>query len=221
MKKHKFYPDAKCENTEEALSERGKIRYKKLLCAATEVFLEKGFRKTNMNEIVKRGGGSLATAYKFFGSKEELFFEILSQNAENLFEDIKRSNISYEGKFETFLYDIGKRFTTMLHDERTYVFHRLIVHEGHKNNAHLGKIFFESAWKRTSQILTEYFEREKAKGNIDVEDTTLAAYQFFQVVKEPYFFAKVLGLDVDDPVFDPDKALRQTVKIFSKGMLKS
>jgi TetR/AcrR family transcriptional repressor of cmeABC operon len=202
-----------------AMSSRAQARYDKLIKAASEVFLERGFEEASMSEIVKRAGGSLSTIYEMFGSKEQLFRETLSIGTERFFADIIKG-MSFDEGFEEFLYAIGSRVLGAMHDEKIFVFHRLIVHEGFKNNAKLGKIFFECSQMRVANFIAKYFDKQKECGIIDVEDTTLAAHQFVQAVKEPLFFAKLLGLDTNSALFDADKSLRQTIKLFGNGMLK-
>ncbi|MDR0407533.1 MAG: TetR/AcrR family transcriptional regulator [Campylobacteraceae bacterium] len=204
----------------ESLSPKEKVRYDKLIDAASKVFLQYGFEKAKMCEIIKQAGGSFVTMYKLFGNKEAIFIEVLSQKSKEFFSSIESSAISYSENFEDFLYDIGKKIIELSANESTYAFHRLIISEGHKNNAKVGKIFFDNTIKRIASIMAEYFIKEQKKGNINIEDPTLAAYQFLLLLKEPFFFAKILGVDTDnDPVFDIEKSLRQTVKIFFKGMV--
>ena len=47
-----------------------------ILEAASHVFLESGFEGASMAEIAARVGGSKATLYGYFGSKEDLFVEV-------------------------------------------------------------------------------------------------------------------------------------------------
>ncbi|MDR0579455.1 MAG: TetR/AcrR family transcriptional regulator [Campylobacteraceae bacterium] len=205
--------------TKQSLSSREKARYDKLINAAAEVFLEYGFEKAKMSEIVKRAGGSFATVYKIFDNKEAIFVEVLSQKTKKIFSNIDLA-ISYSENFEDFLYNIGKKIISVTTNNNTCCFHRLIISEGYKNDAKVGKLFFENAIKPTASIVAEYFERERERGNIDVEDPVLAAYQFLHLLKEPFFFAKILGVNINNnPIFDVEKSLRQTVKIFSKGIL--
>src|SRR6266536_2520317 len=49
-----------------------------ILDAATEVFLQKGYLATNMDEIAALAAVSKQTVYKNFPSKETLFIEIVS-----------------------------------------------------------------------------------------------------------------------------------------------
>src|SRR5712672_2818414 len=48
-----------------------------ILKAATEVFLEKGYLATNMDEIAALAAVSKSTVYKKFPSKDSLFVEIV------------------------------------------------------------------------------------------------------------------------------------------------
>ena len=47
------------------ISEKGKRRYDSVMNAGLELFLKNGFEKTSLNDIVAKGGGSLASIYKF------------------------------------------------------------------------------------------------------------------------------------------------------------
>ena len=53
-----------------------------ILKAAAEVFREVGFERASMSEIRARIGGSKATLYNYFPSKEKLFFEVMYQAKE-------------------------------------------------------------------------------------------------------------------------------------------
>ena len=53
--------------------------------AATRVFLKNGFEKTTMSDIADELGGSKATLYGYFSSKEELFLEVMSVLGEEHF----------------------------------------------------------------------------------------------------------------------------------------
>jgi TetR/AcrR family transcriptional regulator, cholesterol catabolism regulator len=89
-----------------------------LVRAAANVFREKGYRSTTLNDIAKLAGLDRATVYYYFGSKEELFREavqgLLDANlveAERLLRDkialpraklrhlIEMLMLSYEAKY--------------------------------------------------------------------------------------------------------------------------
>ena len=53
-----------------------------IIQAAAEVFREVGFERASMSDIRERIGGSKATLYNYFPSKEKLFFEVMHQAKE-------------------------------------------------------------------------------------------------------------------------------------------
>ena len=72
---------------EKTLSRREKERLRhreEILEAAKRVFIESGYNSATMESIATEAEFSLATLYKFFGSKENLFMEILLQMLEKL-----------------------------------------------------------------------------------------------------------------------------------------
>ncbi|MBQ6109244.1 MAG: TetR/AcrR family transcriptional regulator [Thermoguttaceae bacterium] len=70
------------EELEKPKTARGKARYEEILSAAHKLFLEKGFERTSINEIVKEAGGSMATAYRWFQNKETLFIVVFLRSTE-------------------------------------------------------------------------------------------------------------------------------------------
>jgi AcrR family transcriptional regulator len=52
------------------------------LQAAREIFLEKGYAGTSIDEVVQRTGGSKASVYKYFGSKEGLFAAMFAERCQ-------------------------------------------------------------------------------------------------------------------------------------------
>ena len=78
----------------------------RLMKAAKEVFLEKGFEMAQLSEICKKAGVTTGALYKRFSGKEELFCEVVSETVEAMDNYIKKID---ESDLETFsdqqLYD--------------------------------------------------------------------------------------------------------------------
>src|SRR5699024_11776025 len=66
----------------DSLLEQGKILFSKF-----------GFRKTSIHEITKNVGIAQGTFYKFFNSKEELYFVILEMEEEKIKEELATIDI--------------------------------------------------------------------------------------------------------------------------------
>lgn len=80
----------------EPLSELDRLdrRRHSIVEAARTLFVEQGFERTTLGNIVDRAGGSLATIYKLFGNKEGLLDAVVFDQAgsgENLIREIAAS----------------------------------------------------------------------------------------------------------------------------------
>ena len=87
-----------------AISEKGKKRYELIVKTALELFLEKGYEKTSLNDIVAISGGSLSSIYTFFESKEGLFEAIIEQEIDALIKEIdEKIDLKISHSLEEFL----------------------------------------------------------------------------------------------------------------------
>ncbi|MBJ9984477.1 TetR/AcrR family transcriptional regulator [Acinetobacter sp. S40] len=67
---------------------RGHERRVALLLSGTELFLERGYEAVSLDDIVNHAGGSKASIYKYFGSKEGLFKAICDYRRELFFKNM-------------------------------------------------------------------------------------------------------------------------------------
>ncbi len=63
---------------------------KKALQTAIEVFWEKGYQATSVDEVIRRSGVAKYGIYGTFGTKRELFMKVLEQYASDRHKDIQR-----------------------------------------------------------------------------------------------------------------------------------
>ena len=76
---------------------RKEARPGELLDAALNLFVEKGFAATRMEEVAKRAGVSKGTVFLYFPSKEELFKAVVRENISGRFEEWNTEFLIYEG----------------------------------------------------------------------------------------------------------------------------
>jgi len=201
------------------LSCKAESRCTKFLDVAYRLFLDNGYENVSMNDIVKHSGGSLATLYKHFGNKEQLFVFLLEQQSEELFGEWGRRSICYEGRLEAFLMETGKMFLDLITTQDAILFHRLIISIGYIDDSKLNKVLIQNLMSVPVKVIANYLENEKAKGYIEVEDTHLVAEQFLNAVKGPFLFPRILGIDIDISEERCLQALQQVVTIFCRGLL--
>jgi TetR/AcrR family transcriptional regulator len=87
------------QHTEQAPKrERRKLaRPGELLDAALDLFVEKGFSATRVDEVAARAGVSKGTLFLYFQSKEDLFKAVVRENIANKFPTWQEEFITFEG----------------------------------------------------------------------------------------------------------------------------
>lgn len=146
------------------LRKRGEERIDRFLEAATQVFLEKGYRHARLSEIVSRAGGSLATLYRAFGDKEGLAHAIIERQAEKftlVFLDPALSALPPEEG----LHLLAQRFVDTMVSVESQVLHRTIIGEGH-SFPELRDWYFEHAIGPTNHIMAGYLQQQEAAGRL-------------------------------------------------------
>jgi TetR/AcrR family transcriptional regulator len=94
---------ALCEvvSNERAKRERRKeARPGELLAAALDLFVEKGYAATRVEEVAQRAGVSKGTLFLYFTSKEELFKAVVRENISGRFAEWSNELETYEGSSE-------------------------------------------------------------------------------------------------------------------------
>lgn len=76
---------------------RKEVRPQELLAAALDLFVERGFAVTRMEDVVKRAGVSKGTLYIYFANKEELFKAVVRENMLPVLGEAEAMIDSFEG----------------------------------------------------------------------------------------------------------------------------
>jgi AcrR family transcriptional regulator len=154
-------------------------RCERFVEAAEALFLERGFTGTSVNEVVRRAGGSLATLYAQFPTKEALFEAVMSRRAAALFENLVRE--SSHADIEAELGGLAARLLDHVLSEHALAVYRLVIHEGPKLES-VRKAFLVNAMDAFRQKLAEYFARAAEGGRMALDEPEAAADTFCSLV---------------------------------------
>jgi TetR/AcrR family transcriptional repressor of mexJK operon len=170
-------------------------RREQLIAVAEQLFLQHGFADTSVNAIVREAGGSLATLYAEFGSKESLFESVLSARAARFFPDessTPRQTLDAEAELRSLAAQMLKR---MLSDDGLAVY-RLAVHEAPRFPA-LRKALLEVGMPglldRTASYLRTLADRGALQIASSAEAPQLAASRFIALVQGQIVFSAACG----------------------------
>lgn len=151
-----------------------------IVATAWEVFRAKGFEGASMSDVAERLGGSKATIYRYYASKEELFAaaleEALQEQNDEAYERITRAADLRERLLE--FADTYLKFR--LTPEMIGV-HRLMIASAERSDlsAVLRAQFIDPNWRRFADVI----EREMAAGRLRKADPYLASIHFRGLVE--------------------------------------
>src|ERR1035438_9432826 len=112
-----------------------------ILQAAAEVFREVGFERASMSDIRARIGGSKATLYNYFPSKEKLFFEVMHHAKEVELGAILGDLDADTHDLKKELLHFGQKLLTVLYSAEAIAVRRLSIAESRHSD--VGKLSFE------------------------------------------------------------------------------
>lgn len=100
----------------------------RIIKEATELFLEKGYVATTMQDIADRFGGSKQTIYARFPDKKALFREVVIAFTERRLAQT-RALAFRAAHMETTLKDLAKELVVAAYDRETVAIQRLVISE--------------------------------------------------------------------------------------------
>ena len=143
-----------------------------ILEVATQAFQELGFERTSMSEICARVGGSKATLYNYFPSKEVLFFEVMSLSTEAEFEAAHGAiEPSTEDMAES-LRHFGERFLAFLYSPEVRAQRHLAISESGRTE--LGRLVYERGVLRSQHLISEFLQAAMNLGKLRQADPDTA-----------------------------------------------
>ena len=171
-----------------------------------------GFDAASMNDITREAGVSKGTIYVYFENKEDLFGAIIEQERQRITLMLKDILAGSE-EVDDGLYRFGMGFATHITAPQTINAMRTLIGVTTRMPKLCSRFFHSPANVRT--VLEDFIKRHVALGNLEVEDTDLAARQFIELASGTFFKLRLFG-DLDDvpPVADLDRTVRSAIRMF-------
>ena len=194
----------------EANSEsRSDRKRKALLLAATELFLDKGYDGTSMDDIAAKAAVSKPTVYKYFSDKERLYAEIVRATTGEIDDLVRLVTETMVGSknVESALVVLARRFITALMQPDVLRLRRLVIANADRF-PDVGRSWYEQGFERVLATLATSFQFLAARKLLRVDDPLLAANHFVgMLLWIPINKAMFTG----DPRSSPDELERSAV----------
>ncbi|MDP3514439.1 MAG: TetR/AcrR family transcriptional regulator [Sulfuritalea sp.] len=150
-------------------------RRKAILSAAAAIFQEKGFSRTNIDDIAANVNTSKATIYKYFNSKEELFREAISEEWKSQ-TDTLLGEFNGDGSFYAQLRKHAKAYLHLMLSPKIIQNRRVTIAES--KNVSSGKEYYETSHLPSHRRLADIFEKQMNAGFLLRGDPFIAAKTF-------------------------------------------
>jgi AcrR family transcriptional regulator len=186
-----------------------------ILEAATEVFHEVGFERASMSEIRARIGGSKATLYNYFPSKEKLFFEVMYKSKELELGAITASLNPDTDDLEQELLNFGQILVPALYSPEAIAIRRLAIAElGHSN---IGKVVFEGSMLPIEKQVTEFLRKVMKRGELRTADPKTAAIHLLSLLESELLQRVLLGVMDSVRPGTVKGVVRRAIEVFLSG----
>lgn len=129
-----------------------------LLDAALDLFVEKGYAATRLDDVAARAGVSKGTLYLYYASKEDLFKAVVRQNIVPLIEAFERDVASSNATSAELLGDFFRRWWSSFGATRLPGIAKLVVGEA-GNFPELARFFQQEVVLRNAMLLRSIVER--------------------------------------------------------------
>lgn len=193
---------------------KSESRRQAILDVARTVFHELGFDGASMSEISVRVGGSKATLYRYFASKDELFVEVMRQCAENLMPDIFKA-LDASADLPASLQKFGERFLDASSQPELIGAYRNVFAESGKSS--VGRLFYERGPLEGLQQLARYLEECMAQGRLRRASSMVAAQHLFALLRAETVDLLLLGEQERLPAADIPSIAARAVEVFLLG----
>lgn len=165
-----------------------------ILDVAAQAFREFGFERTSMSEICARVGGSKATLYNYFPSKEELFFEIVFLSTEAEFDAAHRAIDGTTEDIADSLRNFGETLLAVLYSSPVRAQRHLAISESGRTN--IGSLVYERGVLRSQNLMTEFLQQAMRLGRLRQAEPLVATRHLYSLLESELlerFLFQVLG----------------------------
>nr|WP_277350539.1 TetR/AcrR family transcriptional regulator [Novosphingobium olei] len=159
---------------------------------ASDLFLEEGFAATSMSTIARAVGGSKATLYKYFPTKEALFEAVMENCSQIVLGPICNSSIPRESP-RAFLTAVGERLMQGIYTAEAIALNRVVVGDSGRS-PEIGRVFFAAGSNRLKTEVVRQLEEFSKAGVLKLQNTLTSAEDFLSLLSGDLHLRIVAGV---------------------------
>ena len=187
-------------------------KYEQVLKGARNVFLADGFEGASVDDIAKASGVSKATLYSYFPDKRLLFTEIVRVECKRQ-TDQAVANIDMNAQAGMVLRAAASHMVGFLLSDFAQSVYRICVAEAERF-PELGREFYNSGPRVGKETIAAFLSLAVSRGELQIDDIDLAAYQFAELCKAEIFHKRLFGVRDEFSKDEIDRVIDGAVGVF-------
>ena len=202
--------------TERRWTRRKEARPEEITAAALELFVERGFANTRLEDVAARAGISKGTLYLYFANKEELFKAVVREALVARLVEFRGQIEKFQGSSFELLRLVFKTWWERIGATRTSGIPKLIISEA-RNFPEIARFYVEEVVRPGRETLAAVIRRGIARGEFrDVDAGTVA-----QLMAAPMLQISLWRNSLEpcsDERIDPAALIETHVEMLSRGL---
>ncbi len=142
---------------------RKQARPGELTAAALDLFVEKGFAATRLEDVAARAGVSKGTLYLYFDSKEALFKAVIQEGILPALAELEARLASHTGSAFDLLHSLVESWWAQVGETRYSGIPKLMIAEA-RNFPEVAQFYYENVVTRGRRLFAAVLERGMASG---------------------------------------------------------
>ena len=191
--------------TEPRFERRKDARPGEILAAALELFVERGFAATRLEDVAQRAGVSKGTVYLYFDGKEELFKAVVRSGIVRAIEEAEQTVAGYEGSSAELLRALVAGWWQYIGSTKLSGIPKLMISEA-QNFPELARFYYAEVIQRGSRLFETAIGRGIARGefrpvNVDHTVRAVMAPLIMRTILQHSFLPCAGGDSFDAPAY--------------------
>jgi len=196
---------------------RKEARPQELLAAALDLFVERGFAATRLDDVAARAGVSKGTLYLYFANKEELFKAVVRENMVPMINEAEGAIEQHQGDSASLFQDFILGWWECVGNTKISGISKLIMAES-GNFPEVARFYYEEVSSRVNRMILRMLEHGIQRGEFRQIDTKNAT----QVVVAPMIMLMMWNQSFGACHMEqiaPRDYLKSYIDIFLRGLL--
>jgi len=198
---------------------RKEERPAELMAAALDLFVERGYAATRLDDVAARAGVSKGTLYLYFSSKEELFKAVIRSGIVPLIERGERLHEEHKGSAGELLRKIVFAWWQSIGSSKLGGIPKLMFSEC-RNFPEIGQFYFEEVISRSYRLIESVMESGMSSGEFRRMDANYAT----RLVVAPIVLLLLWRYSFDfcdSKSVEAQSYLEQHLDVFINGLVSS